>query len=144
MVARLWEPQGDQSCPEEGHCGYSPADGGRPVALAHRASEARRPRLEDGRGVRASPEARARFAAMKQTDREDLKRRTPGAALGLATARSGDWACSFPDRDRMSQLVPSLRGRVRIAGGATALSRCRCQENVLKLGSGRKGKKRRS
>src|SRR5918996_5443450 len=71
---------------------------------------------------------------MKQSAREDLKRRAPAAALGLATTRFGDWARSFPGCDRMSQLVPSLWGRVRIAGRATAASRCCGQENVLRLG----------
>src|SRR3989442_11112952 len=50
---------------------------------------------------------------------ENLKRRAPAAALGLATTRFGDWARSFPGRDRKSQLVPSPSGRARIAGGAT-------------------------
>lgn len=45
-----------------------------------------------------------------------LKRRAPAAALGLETTRFGDWARSFPGYDRMSQKVPSLRGRARIAG----------------------------
>ncbi|HXI50786.1 MAG TPA: hypothetical protein VNU68_23645 [Verrucomicrobiae bacterium] len=81
---------------------------------------------------------------MKEADREDLKRRAPGTALGLATTRFGDWARSFLGCDRKSQLVPSLRGRARIAGRATAKGRCRGQENVLKLGIGEKGKKRRS
>ena len=53
---------------------------------------------------------------MPQTDRENLKRRAPGNALGSVTTRFGDWTRSFPGDDRTSQLVPSLRGRVRIAG----------------------------
>jgi hypothetical protein len=57
---------------------------------------------------------------MPRTDRENLKRRAPESALGLATARFGDWARPFPGYDRTSQLVPSLWGRARIAGGATA------------------------
>jgi hypothetical protein len=48
---------------------------------------------------------------MKEADPENLKRRAPGAALGLATARFGDWARSFPGCDRMSQKVPSLEER---------------------------------
>jgi beta-xylosidase len=40
--------------------------------------------------------------------------------LDLATTRSGDWARSFLGCDRTSQLVPSPRGRARIAGRATA------------------------
>ena len=45
---------------------------------------------------------------MEQTDTENLKRRAPEAALGLATARFGDGARSFPGHDPMSQLVPSF------------------------------------
>jgi len=55
-----------------------------------------------------------------KADRNDLKRRAPGTALGLATTRFGDWARSFLGYDRTRQVVPSLRGRARIAGGATA------------------------
>jgi hypothetical protein len=47
---------------------------------------------------------------MQKTDRVDLKRRAPGAALGLATARFGDWVRSFPGCDRMNQLVLSPQG----------------------------------
>ena len=55
-----------------------------------------------------------------KADRDLLKRRAPGGRTGLATTRFGDWARSFLGCDRTRQLVPSLRGRARIAGGATA------------------------
>jgi hypothetical protein len=69
------------------------------------------------------------------TERKFLRRRAPAAALGSATTRFGDWARPFPGRDRKSQLVPSLRGRARIAGGATtgSLALPIRQENVLRL-----------
>ena len=51
MVARLGEPQGDQSGPQESHRGDGAANGGGPVALAHRAGDARGPGLDDGRGI---------------------------------------------------------------------------------------------
>lgn len=64
--------------------------------------------------------------------RKLLRRRAPASALGSATTRFGDGARPSPGRDRKSQLVPSLRGRARIAGGATtgSLALPTCQENV--------------
>ena len=45
-----------------------------------------------------------------KANREDLKRRAPATALGLATARFGDWARPFLGCDRTCQLVPSRKG----------------------------------
>jgi hypothetical protein len=63
-----------------------------------------------------------------KADRNNLKRRAPGTALGLATTRFGDWARSFLGCDRTRQLVPSLWGRARIAGRATAWAVDRAKE----------------
>jgi len=69
-----------------------------------------------------------RFITDLKADRDDLKRRAPGTALGPATTRFGDWARSFLGCDGKCQLVPSLRGRARIAGRATAKSVDRAKE----------------
>jgi hypothetical protein len=69
-----------------------------------------------------------------KADQDNLKRRAPGSALGLATTRFGDWARSFLGCDRTRQLVPSFRGRARIAGRATVKSVDRAKKTFCKLG----------
>jgi hypothetical protein len=79
-----------------------------------------------------------------QTDPMDLKRRAPEGALGLATARFGDGARSFPGRDRTAHRVPSPLGPSTDSRKSNGWRRCRRQENVLYLGAGRKGNKKGS
>ena len=71
--------------------------------------------MRSGAGSTELP--RARMSALKPP--KSSRRRAPAGALGSATTRFGDGARPSPGRERKSQLVPSPRGRARIAGGAT-------------------------
>ena len=60
------------------------------------------------------------------------KRRAPATALGLDTARFGDWARLFPGHDRMSHMVPSPTvGPSTDSRRSNGLGRLPSQGNVL-------------